>query len=508
MKQKTLTALIIVVALIHGAALPANMRARAQASAPGVSPAPGGGGSVSINNQAGRVQIKLERGSRVAINNRFGRITVTGWDSDTVEATATSERGAEAVQVEMTADPAAAQNVLTLNVPGRPGQRAPFPHIYMNPNLEMLPRIYMPPNIYTPSNPTNAPTPRASPAPQGSATPPPAKVKPAKPAKPAPRRTGNDADDDNNDNDDDNDDSNVILLPVPEVIEVPGAAVAPAPQPSPRVPAAARGGARGTGTGTGRLMGTGTGRLLGTGVGTATGGGGEGAGISLNVRLPRYALLDAIEVRSGDVNISDIDGPVSISSGSSNITVNRVGALEVRARSGNINVDGVEGLVYIVATSGKIIVRRAGGDVRATSINGDINIQCVRGRVDASNARGGIVLNAVGGDVEASTTDADINFTGAIRRDGRYRLKSMEGRVIMAIPDGSPGFTAILASYNKDVVTTFPITTDVLAGGATRVNRRVVVKQGDGLAQITLDSFGQPVYLTKLAPGTATGTCK
>ena len=236
-------------------------------------------------------------------------------------------------------------------------------------------------------------------------------------------------------------------------------------------------------------------------------GGGDGSGITLNVRMPRYAMLDAIEVRSGDVNVSDIDGPVSISGGSSNITVSRVGALEVRARSGNINVDGVEGLVYIVATSGAIVVRRTKGDVRATSINGDINIQCVRGRVDASNARGGIILNAVEGDVEASTTDADIHFTGAIRRDGRYRLKSMEGRVIMAIPENSPGFTAVLASYNKDVITSFPVSTDVLAGGSMRVNRRVVVKQGDGLAQITLDSFGQPVYLTKLPSGSA-NTCR
>ena len=252
---------------------------------------------------------------------------------------------------------------------------------------------------------------------------------------------------------------------------------------------------------------------MGGGVGGGMGGGiarssESGSGISLHVRMPRYAKLETIEVRSGDVNISDIDGPVSISSGSSNITVARVGALEVRARSGNINVDGVEGLVYIVATSGTITVRRTQGDVRATSINGDINLQCIRGRVDASNARGGIILGGIEGDVEASTTDADINFVGAIRPQGRYRLKSMEGRVIMAIPEASPGFTATLDSYNKDVVTTFPITTETLAGGSTRVNRRVVVKQGDGQAQITLDSFGQTVHLTKLATGANAITCR
>jgi hypothetical protein len=222
--------------------------------------------------------------------------------------------------------------------------------------------------------------------------------------------------------------------------------------------------------------------------------------------MPRYALLDAIEIRSGDLNISDLDGPISISSGSSNINVNRVGAVEVRARSGNINVEGVEGLVYIVATSGEITVKRAGSDVRATSINGDINIQCVKGRVDASNARGGIILSGVDGDVEASTTDADINFTGAIRQQGRYRLKSMEGRVVMSIPESSPGFTAILASYNSDVVTNFNVSNESAPAGA-RASRRVEVRQGDGRAQITLDSFSKAVQLTKLAGSPAT-SCK
>ncbi|HEV2802671.1 MAG TPA: DUF4097 family beta strand repeat-containing protein [Pyrinomonadaceae bacterium] len=495
MKKKTLTALILAAAVLHGAGTPAHWQARAQtvvgSSKPG---AQEGSGSVSINNQAGRVQIKLERGSRVAISNRYGRITITGSDGDTVEATATSERGAEAVQVEMTADPDAGRNVLVLNVPGRPGQRMPY--INVNPNFDFKPYIFTTPN----PTPNPAPTPNPNPNPpdnpnpapqaQGS-TPPAARAKPAKPARVRPQ-----TDDDN--------DGQVIIVPVPDPAEV-AAAVAAAPPASAVVAqprqqsaaaklAAARAAADANKT-----------RGVGGGIGV---GGSEGTGgISLHVRLPRYALLDAIEVRHGDVHVSDIDGPVSISGGTSNITVNRVGALEVRARSGNINVDGVEGLVYIVATSGKIVVRRTNGDVRATSINGDINIQCVRGRVDASNARGGIVLSAVEGDVEASTTDADINFTGAIRREGRYRLKSMEGRVIMAIPESSPGFTAILASYNKDVITNFPVSNEVLAGGSTRVNRRVEVRQGDGQAQITLDSFGQPVYLTKLPAGSL-NACK
>src|SRR5919205_1061892 len=81
-------------------------------------------GSVSINNTQGRVSVKLDRGSKVAISNRYGRIQITGWDRDTVEAVATSDKGQEAIQVELTADPQS-RSVLSLSVPGRAGQRRP-----------------------------------------------------------------------------------------------------------------------------------------------------------------------------------------------------------------------------------------------------------------------------------------------------------------------------------------------------------------------------------------------
>lgn len=496
MKKKTLTAFVVALAMIHGALLPTVTRAQEAGQQP---PAAAGGGSVSINNQSGRVQIKLERGSHVQISNRYGRITIIGWDGDTVEATATSDKGAEAVQVEMTADPAASHSVLTLNVPGRPGQRSPFPFVYATPNIDINPRIYTTnPNLNPPNNPTPNPTPQV----QGA--PPAPKAKPAKAVKPKPPAEN---------------ESHVIIVPMPDMSDIPmpevpeaalatEGAVAPSAPTRQRPATAAKAASRGMGGGAGGGMGGGVGGGIGGGVGGGMGGGSGDSGISLHVKMPRYAKLETIEVRSGDVNISDIDGPISIASGSSNITVARVGALEVRARSGNINVDGVEGLVYIVASSGTISVRRTKGDVRATSINGDINLHCIKGRVDASNARGGIILGGVEGDVDVSTTDADINFVGALRPQGRYRLKSMEGRVIMSIPENSPGFTAILSSYNSDVVTTFPIANEQILGGSPRVNRRVVVKQGNGDAQITLDSFGQTVHLVKLGTGATNAPCQ
>lgn len=50
----------------------------------------------------GRVSARLARGGRVAVDNfTTGRIRVVGWDRETVEATATSERGSEAVKIRL-----------------------------------------------------------------------------------------------------------------------------------------------------------------------------------------------------------------------------------------------------------------------------------------------------------------------------------------------------------------------------------------------------------------------
>ncbi len=51
-------------------------------------------------DSSGRVRVKAARGEKVLLGNRTtGRITVTGWDGDTIEALAVSSRGAEMVRV-------------------------------------------------------------------------------------------------------------------------------------------------------------------------------------------------------------------------------------------------------------------------------------------------------------------------------------------------------------------------------------------------------------------------
>jgi hypothetical protein len=452
MRKRTFTAIINALALAACATLQ-----------PLVATAQEAGGTVSLSNQSGRVSVKLERGSRVSISNRYGRITITGWDRDTVEASATSSKGAEAIQVDMTADPQS-RSALSLSVVGRNRGAGGGLFGTATPPMCMDPKTGVIVPCSGASAPRAIPNPKPNPAPQARDE---AKEREKQEMKDRIKEGAR---------------NGTIVVPMPNVVvEMPNIVItAPqAPQATQRQPTPPRG----TGGGSGM-------------------GGGQDSGITLDVKVPRYAQLDAIEVRAGDLNVSGIDGPVSIMSGSSDINVSHVGSLEVRARGGDVNVEDVDGLVYVVSTSSEITVKRSSGDVRVTTINGDIAIQCVKGRVDAGTSRGKITLTNVGGDVEATTTDSDINFTGPIAQNGRYRLKSMEGHVFMSIPDGSPGFTANLMSYNSDATSDFAVRTSTPRPDSQAM-RRVEVRQGDGQAQITLDSFSQTVRLTKLAPGAA-----
>ena len=244
----------------------------------------------------------------------------------------------------------------------------------------------------------------------------------------------------------------------------------------------------------------------------------------LDVKVPRYAEIEMVDMRDGEVDVSDVDGAVVISGRSGEIRARRLGALQVhtisgeilaqdlkgpltaRTTHGEISVDSVQGPVEIATTHGEVTVKNAASDVKVNSASGEIDVRCAKGRVEAITASGSITLVGIGGDVEANTASGEVFFKGAIRANGRYRLKSVSGEVEMAIQDNPPGFTATLVTYNGEVETVFPLkVTSPLSGGS--MNRRIAGTYGDGKAELALDSFNGAVRIIKLGAN-ATEGCK
>jgi hypothetical protein len=207
----------------------------------------------------------------------------------------------------------------------------------------------------------------------------------------------------------------------------------------------------------------------------------RGPKIALVVKLPRYAEIESISAEAGSIEVSDVNG-----------------ALNIRNEHGNVKVENVEKAVNVAVTRGNITVNKVGGDVHLFALIGTLSARCVKGRVEANNTSGLITLFSVGGDVDAETTGGSIELTSAVNASGRYRLKTMDGKLRMSIPANAPGFTATLWSYRGEAKSDFPLTQESQTG----VVHRLSGHYGNGQAQIKLDSFGGNISLNKVEAST------
>ena len=227
--------------------------------------------------------------------------------------------------------------------------------------------------------------------------------------------------------------------------------------------------------------------------------------IHIEVHVPRYAELEPIRVWRSPVEIKGIEKGVAIQGNRSNIVLDNVGAADVRNGSGLVEISNTGGLVSVMTASGPIRISNASGDVRALSISGTIEIKCARGHVAVSNTEGPITLVGLSGNVvDANSTNSNVYFTGPIRDDGLYLLKSMAGNVEMRTTPGE-GFTATLSSYRGGIETDYTLKTNQAQHSPTP--NRIIGRFGNGRAQITLDSFDGAVKLKKAGPDEITD-CK
>lgn len=361
-------------------------------------------GSSGVSGSDGRVSFKLEPGGHVAVDNRTtGRIRIIGWDGDTVEALATSERGVEAVRFSV--------------------KKSDDQFIWLKADY-----------LKRPEDETPAASPPTMTAPTITPTP-------------------------------------GTPVEAPKQIRIPTMS----PSDGPSMPPMRDG---------------------------------QPIEVHLEVRVPRYAEIELIKVIRSYVEVTGVETPIVVLGDKSDVVLRSVGKAEVRTRNGSVEIEDVAGYAEVITASGAVRVRRASGDVRVLSISGNIEIECVRGRVNVDTADGSIVLANIQGDVEANASNSNVLFTGAIRADGRYHLKTMSGAVEMALRDKPPGFTAALSSYRGTIENDFQLQIKrTIELDEPSTNRRIVGNYGNGQAQITLDSFDGKVKLAKLSPG-AVKECK
>lgn len=192
------------------------------------------------------------------------------------------------------------------------------------------------------------------------------------------------------------------------------------------------------------------------------------------------------------------------------ITVPRSMPLDLWGFQTDVSVDGARNGVRVETMSGDIELRDVGGEISVRSVEGDIRamrgkgsleVHGVDGEVAITDFEGDLLVQSIDGDlrlegissgrVEAKTVDGDVFYTGSIRNDGRYRLTTHDGDVVVAVP-GDVNATVSVATFDGGFEADFTVKLD-----RTEATRRFSFVLGDGSARLDLHSFDGDIQLVR-----------
>ena len=195
--------------------------------------------------------------------------------------------------------------------------------------------------------------------------------------------------------------------------------------------------------------------------------------IDIRITAPAYLSI-SIRGTETDVSVDGIQADIS-----------------VETVDGSISVTGGNGFIRLHSVEETITLRNAVGRIEVSSADGDIYLRNVTGEISAEAIDGDMeLLDIDSHDVTATNVDGDITYRGTVYDDGRYRLSTHDGDVVLHVPE-STNATVNVASYDGDFETSFPI---VLKES---YRRRFSFTLGTGHAEITLEAFDGDIYLRR-----------
>jgi DUF4097 and DUF4098 domain-containing protein YvlB len=208
----------------------------------------------------------------------------------------------------------------------------------------------------------------------------------------------------------------------------------------------------------------------------------NGISISYEITVPASTRLQA-RSGSGDLEVSEVAGPVEMSTGSGNIRVGRVNSdVAARTGSGDIDLAGA-GSARASTGSGNITAMGIRGDLEVRTGSGDLTLgQSGKGRVDISTGSGDIDLIGASGPLHARAGSGDIQVEGT--PIGDWDLNASSGDVRVRLPRAG-GFDLDLRSSSGRIDTSIPIT---VSGRQSRREIRGQVRGGGPLVHISTSS--------------------
>ncbi len=195
--------------------------------------------------------------------------------------------------------------------------------------------------------------------------------------------------------------------------------------------------------------------------------------VDYRVTIPRSMSLDLWGLDT-DISVDGVQNGVRAETMS--------GDIEIRDAAGTMSVRSVEGGITLIRTRGTIEANGVEGDVSVVDFEGELRAESIDGDIGLDDIRSG--------EVEVKTVDGDVSYRGEIRDDGRYYLTTHDGDVVVAVPE-NVNATVSVATFEGEFEADFPVR---LEGAEGRRKFSFVI--GSGGAQLELHSFDGNIRLT------------
>ena len=248
--------------------------------------------------------------------------------------------------------------------------------------------------------------------------------------------------------------------------------------------------------------------------------------VSFDIHVPLNYCLD-INTLGGNIDVQNIEGPVSLATAGGNITVGRVGAGDSRKRPllGGPHVEPASktagrtaarletqgGHITIGDVAGDLRATTAGGHITVGNIEGDATLRTGGGHIETGRVAGVSTLDTGGGNIHVASAGFSItantggglidlgNAEGAIRANtggGAVRIEHISGPAAVVASGGS----VFLRQVNA------PLRVSAATGGITawfndaEPESTVVahgIRRGRGSSQLTSGEGDITVYLPR-----------
>jgi len=215
------------------------------------------------------------------------------------------------------------------------------------------------------------------------------------------------------------------------------------------------------------------------------------AGLHASAVVFNYAVIVPPETEihaisgSGDLEVNDVKGPVSVTTGSANISVSNVaGDVQAHSGSGTISLASIQGQVHATTGSGDITVATVHGDVRIQTASGVIRVASPTGAVVASTGSGSVSVAGAMEDLRLRSGSGNIAVTGDPQGGTYWDFHTSSGNVALQVtPKASFRFYA--KTNSGDIDAAIPV---VMEGTARKHALRARIGDGKGRVEVETSS--------------------